>query len=94
VLIVADEAVAKSPTLKNDLLRSVVLAGLVLVCYGISLLYRFFVRSQRDSMIEAPINLMDDNDAAALLKPTDATKSAPANKSSASRSSERQKKNR
>jgi len=67
LLIVGDELVSKKPLLKNDLVRSLVLTGLVTVCYGLALLYRFFVRSQRKSLLDAPIDLFGDQDPASLL---------------------------
>jgi tetratricopeptide (TPR) repeat protein len=76
LLIVGDELVAKNPMLKNDLLRSLVLSGLVTICYGFAVLYRYFLRSQRNSLTEAPIDLMDDNVTSLLTKPVAASKTA------------------
>jgi len=77
LLIVSDELVSKKPLLKDDLVRSLVLTGLVTVCYSFALLYRYFIRSQRKSLIDAPIDLFGDADPASLLsKPVASTKPA------------------
>lgn len=58
LLIVFDEGIAKKPILDNDVIRVMVLFGVIGVCYGFGVLYRYFLQSQRASLLEAPPDLL------------------------------------
>jgi len=67
VLFVAfDELVAVRPIIPSDALRALLVAVLVVVCYYLAVLYRYFIRSQRNSLLEAPLDLMNDDESKSM----------------------------
>lgn len=86
LLVVMDEAVAKQPLLQSDVVRAVVLVSLCLICCGLAVLYRVFLRSQRSSLLDRPPDLFTDSG----LLPTVNNDSQPSSSTSSSQQQQQQ----
>lgn len=60
IMIVLDEKIAKKPLFQDDYVRTISLVALVSICYALARLYRYFVQTQRSSLIEPPPDLLGD----------------------------------
>jgi tetratricopeptide (TPR) repeat protein len=60
LLVVFDEAITKKPVFQNDTIRCLVIGGIIGICYLIAVMYRYFVQSQRASLLDAPPDLLAD----------------------------------
>jgi tetratricopeptide (TPR) repeat protein len=92
LFICADEAVATKKLMPSDIVRSVALTTLIVICYGFARLYRYFLQTQRKSLVELPLDLSGEGETKAEEILSSAVNGSKKDESSPNRTSSQQRK--